>query len=122
MENVELRIMNSFRNYIIGVALMAAVPVMAQSGLTDMSNSQQAIMTNTPLGSVKWTGGFWADRFNVMSTTGIWSMWDTWNTPYETLDAMGLHGSNGFGDIEVVAGTAKGENHRRRVRDAWRYK
>ena len=44
--------MNSIRNYIIGVALMAAVPVMAQSGLTDMSNSQQAIMTNTPLGSV----------------------------------------------------------------------
>ena len=101
---------------------MAAVPVMAQSGLTDMSNSQQAIMTNTPLGSVKWTGGFWADRFNVMSTTGIWSMWDTWNTPYETLDAMGLHGSNGFRNFEVAAGTVKGKHHGPPFHDGDMYK
>ena len=114
--------MNSFRNYIIGVALMAAVPVMAQSGLTDMSNSQQAIMTNTPLGSVKWTGGFWADRFNVMSTTGIWSMWDTWNTPWETIDAMGLHGSNGFRNFEVAAGTVKGKHHGPPFHDGDMYK
>ncbi len=114
--------MNSFRNYIIGVALMAAVSVMAQSGLTDMSNSQQAIMTNTPLGSVKWTGGFWADRFNVMSTTGIWSMWDTWNTPWETIDAMGLHGSNGFRNFEVAAGTVKGKHHGPPFHDGDMYK
>ena len=114
--------MNSIRNYIIGVALMAAVPVMAQSGLTDMSNSQQAIMTNTPLGSVKWTGGFWADRFNVMSTTGIWSMWDTWNTPWETIDAMGLHGSNGFRNFEVAAGTVEGKHHGPPFHDGDMYK
>ena len=114
--------MNTFRHYILRVALMAAVPVMAQSGLTDMSNSQQAIMTNTPLGSVKWTGGFWADRFNVMSTTGIWSMWDTWNTPYETLDAMGLHGSNGFRNFEVAAGTVKGKHHGPPFHDGDMYK
>ena len=101
---------------------MAAVPVMAQSGLTDMSNSQQAIMTNTPLGSVKWTGGFWADRFNVMSTTGIWSMWDTWNTPWETIDAMGLHGSNGFRNFEVAAGTVKGKHHGPPFHDGDMYK
>ena len=114
--------MNTFRHYILGVALMAAVPVMAQSGLTDMSNSQQAIMTNTPLGSVKWTGGFWADRFNVMSTTGIWSMWDTWNTPWETIDAMGLHGSNGFRNFEVAAGTMKGKHHGPPFHDGDMYK
>ena len=96
--------------------------MMAQSGLTDMSNSQQAIMTNTPLGLVKWTGGFWADRFNVMSTTGIWSMWDTWNTPYETLDAMGLHGSNGFRNFEVAAGTVKGKHHGPPFHDGDMYK
>jgi DUF1680 family protein len=101
---------------------MAAVPLMAQSGLTDMSNSQQAIMTNTPLGSVKWTGGFWADRFNVMSTTGIWSMWDTWNTPWETIDAMGLHGSNGFRNFEVAAGTVKGKHHGPPFHDGDMYK
>ena len=110
------------KHYILGLALMAAVPVMAQSGLTDMSNSQQAIMTNTPLGSVKWTGGFWADRFNVMSTTGIWSMWDTWNTPWETIDALGLHGSNGFRNFEVAAGTVKGKHHGPPFHDGDMYK
>ena len=114
--------MITMKHYILGLALMATVPVMAQSGLTDMSNSQQAIMTNTPLGSVKWTGGFWADRFNVMSTTGIWSMWDTWNTPYETLDAMGLHGSNGFRNFEVAAGTVKGKHHGPPFHDGDMYK
>ena len=58
-------------------------------GLTDMSRSKQAIMQNTPMGSVRWTGGFWGDRFNVLSTHGIWDMWETWNTPYETLDENG---------------------------------
>ena len=115
--------MNTFRHYILGVVLMAAVPAMAQSGLTDMSRSQQAKMKpNTPLGSVKWTGGFWADRFNVMSTTGIWSMWDTWNTPYETIDAMGLHGSNGFRNFEVAAGTVKGKHHGPPFHDGDMYK
>ena len=114
--------MITMKHYILGLALMAAVPVMAQSGLTDMSNSQQAIMTNTPLGSVKWTGGFWADRFNVMSTTGIWSMWDTWNTPWETIDAMGLHGSNGFRNFEVAAGTVKGKHHGPPFHDGDMYK
>ncbi len=101
---------------------MAAVPAMAQSGLTDMSRSQQAKMKNTPLGAVRWTGGFWADRFNVMSTTGIWSMWDTWNTPWETIDAMGLHGSNGFRNFEVAAGTVKGKHHGPPFHDGDMYK
>ena len=114
--------MNIFRHYILGVVLMAAVPAMAQSGLTDMSRSQQAKMKNTPLGAVRWTGGFWADRFNVMSTTGIWSMWDTWNTPWETIDAMGLHGSNGFRNFEVAAGTVKGKHHGPPFHDGDMYK
>lgn len=114
--------MNTFRHYIFGVVLMAAVPAMAQSGLTDMSRSQQAKMKNTPLGAVRWTGGFWADRFNVMSTTGIWSMWDTWNTPWETIDTMGLHGSNGFRNFEVAAGTVKGKHHGPPFHDGDMYK
>ena len=101
---------------------MASASAMAQNGLTDMSRSQQAKMKNTPMGSVKWTGGFWGDRFNVMSTTGIWSMWDTWNTPWETIDAMGLHGSNGFRNFEVAAGTVKGKHHGPPFHDGDMYK
>ena len=76
-----------------------------------MSHSQQAKVHNLPMGATQWTGGFWADRFNVLSTTGIWSMWDTWNTPYETLDENGKHGSHGFQNFEVAAGTVKGKHH-----------
>ena len=91
-------------------------------GLTDMSNSKQAMMQNLPMGTVRWTGGFWADRFNVMSTTGIWSMWDTWNTPYETIDALGLHGSHGFANFQVAAGTIKGKHHGPPFHDGDMYK
>ena len=99
-----------------------ATTAMAQGGLTDMSHSQQAMMTNTPLGAVKWTGGFWGDRFNMLSTTGIWSMWDTWNTPWEIIDDMGLHGSNGFRNFEVAAGTVKGKHHGPPFHDGDMYK
>ena len=98
-----------------------AMNTMAQ-GLTDMSHSQQALMQNTPMGAVKWTGGFWGDRFNMLSTTGIWDMWDTWNTPYETIDALGLHGSHGFANFQVAAGTVKGKHHGPPFHDGDMYK
>ena len=91
-------------------------------GLTDMTNSRQARMKNTPLGAVKWTGGFWGDRFNMLSTTGIWDMWNTWNTPWEIIDDMGLHGSNGFRNFEVAAGTVKGKHHGPPFHDGDMYK
>ena len=98
-----------------------AMNTMAQ-GLTDMSHSQQALMQNTPMGTVKWTGGFWGDRFNMLSTTGIWDMWDTWNTPYETIDALELHGSHGFANFQVAAGTVKGKHHGPPFHDGDMYK
>ena len=79
-------------------------------------------MQSLPMGATQWTGGFWGDRFNVMSTTGIWSMWDTWNTPYETLDADGKHGSHGFRNFEVAAGTVKGKHHGPPFHDGDMYK
>ena len=91
-------------------------------GLTDMTHSREAVMHNLPLGATHWTGGFWGDRFNVLSTTGIWSMWDTWNTPYETIDALGLHGSHGFANFQVAAGTVKGKHHGPPFHDGDMYK
>ena len=79
-------------------------------------------MQNLPLGATHWTGGFWADRFNVMSTTGVWSMWDTWNTPWETLDENGKHGSHGFANFQVAAGTVKGKHHGPPFHDGDMYK
>lgn len=109
------------RKQIVAIMLCCTTAATAQ-GLTDMSNSRQARMKNTPMGAVKWTGGFWGDRFNMLSTTGIWDMWDTWNTPWETIDNMGLHGSNGFRNFEVAAGTMKGKHHGPPFHDGDMYK
>ena len=100
---------------------MATYTTTAQ-GLTDMSRSKQAVMQNTPIGTVRWTGGFWGERFNLLATTGIWSMWDTWNTPWETIDAEGKHGSHGFRNFEVAAGTVKGKHHGPPFHDGDMYK
>ena len=91
-------------------------------GLTDMSHSKQAQMQNLPMGATQWTGGFWGERFQLLSTTGIWSMWDTWNIPYETIDALGLHGSHGFANFQVAAGTVKGKHHGPPFHDGDMYK
>jgi DUF1680 family protein len=109
------------RKMIIAMMLCCTTAATAQ-GLTDMTNSRQARMKNTPLGAVKWTGGFWGDRFNMLSTTGIWDMWNTWNTPWEIIDDMGLHGSNGFRNFEVAAGTVKGKHHGPPFHDGDMYK
>ena len=102
---------------------IVSLTITAQAqGLTDMSHSKQAVMQNTPMGSVRWTGGFWGDRFNVLSTNGIWDMWETWNTPYETLDENGKHGSHGFRNFEVAAGTVKGKHHGPPFHDGDMYK
>lgn len=114
---------------IVLMAAAAMLPLASQAqksaqgaGLTDMSHSLMAATENTPMGAVRWTGGFWKDRFDVLSTTGIWNMWDTWNTPYETLDAEGNHGSHGFRNFEVAAGTVEGKHHGPPFHDGDMYK
>lgn len=66
-----------------------------------MSDSKHAVMVNTPVGAVKWTGGFWGERFDVYSGTSLQSMWETWSNP----DI-----SHGFRNFEIAAGTCDGEH------------
>ena len=116
---------------LIGLALVMNINAQAQKkketasqekGLVEMSISTEAKMKNTPLGAVKWTGGFWGDRFGILSQTTIWDMWDTWNTPWETLDKKGAHGSNGFRNFEVAAGSVQGKHHGPPFHDGDMYK
>jgi DUF1680 family protein len=75
---------------------------MAQSsGLMDMSQSKFSRMANTELGAVRWTGGFWKERFNVFKDTTIWSMWNTWKNP----DI-----SHGYRNFEIASGEMSGEH------------
>ncbi len=74
----------------------------AQSnGLTDMSQSRYAKMTNTGIDAVHWNNGFWGDRFNVFSHTSLQSMWKTWDTPEL---------SHGFRNFEIASGACQGEH------------
>ena len=74
--------------------------LMAQrNGLVDMGQSKFAKMTNTQLGAVKWTGGFWGERFNVFSRHSLQGMWNTWKNP----DV-----SHGFRNFEIAAGECEG--------------
>ncbi len=66
-----------------------------------MSKSKHSLMANTPVGAVKWTGGFWGERFNVYANTSLQSMWETWQNP----DV-----SHGFRNFEIAAGTCEGEH------------
>ena len=81
--------------------LTLSVPSANAQGLTDQSQSPYSRMHDVPLGQVRWTDGFWGERFQVFSQTSVSSMWDTWNNP----DI-----SHGFRNFEIAAGDAQGEH------------
>jgi len=102
---VFIKILRLMKKRIMAAMLMltaAATASAQQNGLTDMSRSKEARIVNTPLGAVKWTGGFWGERFEVLGGKGIQEMWNIWNDP----DL-----SHGFRNFEVAAGTVKGVHH-----------
>lgn len=88
-------------NAIVSCAAISLSAFAQGGGLTDMSESKHAVMVNIPIGSVKWTGGFWGERFDVYSGTSLQSMWETWANP----DV-----SHGFRNFEIAAGTCEGEH------------
>ena len=93
--------MNKKLGLLISGAAIALGMSAHDGGLTDTSHSKHAVMHNTPLGAVKWNGGFWGERFDVYSNKSLQSMWNTWNDP----DV-----SHGFRNFEVAAGTMPGEH------------
>lgn len=105
--------MNMTRKLIVAISMIGLTTTATAQGLTDMSRSREAKVHNLPMGATQWTGGFWGNRFAMLSTTGIWSMWDTWNTP----DV-----SHGFRNFEVAAGTVEGVHHGPPFHDGDMYK
>lgn len=91
------------KTLILALTLIAGCTAVSaqQKGLTDTSASKYAKMCGTDIGSVKWTNGFWADRFDVCKDTMILSMWNTWNNP----DI-----SHGFRNFEIASGACQGEH------------
>ena len=94
--------MKHLKHLLLIASVTTAATVYSQyNGLTDMSKSLYSKMANTDIGAVKWTDGFWGERFNVYSNTSVQSMWKTWNSPEI---------SHGFRNFEIAAGVCEGEH------------
>ena len=96
------------------VALLAvSTTAMAQkNGITDTGKSKFAVVSSTPVSAVKWTDGFWGERFGVFSGTSVQSMWETWKSDKG-------HGWNNF---LIAAGEKKGKRHGPPFHDGDMYK
>ncbi|MBR6320093.1 MAG: glycoside hydrolase family 127 protein [Prevotella sp.] len=92
--------------------LMASATAAAQGGVTNTSKCENARMTSIPLSAVQWTGGFWGERFGVLSKTSVQSMWQTWQSPQ----------GKGFNNFLVAAGEKQGEHHGPPFHDGDMYK
>ncbi len=72
-----------------------------QQGLMDTHKSPHTVMSNWGMDAVKWTNGFWADRFNVCKDTMLLNMWDIFNN---------VELSHAYRNFEIAAGYKSGEH------------
>ena len=105
--------MTQHRLIAVCLTMAATMAAMGQGrGLTDTSHSQHAVMNALPIDAVRWTGGFWGERFDVFSKTSVQSMWATWQS------AEG----KGFNNFLIASGEKKGEHHGPPFHDGDMYK
>ena len=105
--------MTHHRLIAVCLTMAATMTAMGQGrGLTDTSHSQHAVMNALPIDAVRWTGGFWGERFDVFSKTSVQSMWATWQS------AEG----KGFNNFLIASGEKKGEHHGPPFHDGDMYK
>ena len=88
-----------------------SLPLLAQ-GLTKTNDSKYAVSAGAPIDAVKWTGGFWGERFDVFSKKSVQSMWETWQSDR----------SHGFHNFLVASGEKKGKHHGPPFHDGDMYK
>jgi DUF1680 family protein len=70
-----------------------------EKGLMNTSHSNYVKMRNVDMEGMRWTKGFWAERFEVYKDTMILSMWKTLNNPEI---------SHAFRNFEIAAGEKEG--------------
>ncbi len=82
--------------------LIAGLSIRAQDkGLVNTSRSPYAKLGSIDISDMRWTAGFWADRFNVCAQAMVPHMMD--NYMNDTL-------SHGFANFEIAAGLKEGEH------------
>lgn len=93
--------------------LAVSTTAMAQkNGITDTGKSKFAVVSSTPVSAVKWTDGFWGERFGVFSGTSVQSMWETWKSDK----------GYGWNNFLIAAGEKKGKRHGPPFHDGDMYK
>ena len=97
---------------LLSCSLGLSLGISAQGGITNTALSNHAAMTAIPISSVRWTGGFWGDRFDVFSHTSVQSMWQTWQSKE----------GKGFNNFLIAAGEQQGEHHGPPFHDGDMYK
>ncbi|MFD2720628.1 glycoside hydrolase family 127 protein [Hymenobacter monticola] len=87
---------------ILGLGLaLAAVPAKAQQkALVNTSTSTHAKLSSVDMGSVQWTNGFWAERFDVCQKSMIPTMWALYHSDR----------NHAYKNFEIAAGLEKGEH------------
>jgi len=105
---------NRMRALVVAAALTAVVaPADAQQrGLTNTHKSRFAVVEQPAIDAVRWTGGFWGERFGVFGGTSVQSMWQTWQSKQ----------GKGFNNFLVAAGEQQGEHHGPPFHDGDMYK
>ncbi|RKR84319.1 hypothetical protein BDD43_4553 [Mucilaginibacter gracilis] len=87
---------------VLVVTITVQLQAMAQSkSLTNTSQSPYAKLQSVDMGNVKWTNGFWAERFKACRDSMIPHMWSVYT------DAKTGHATQNF---EIAAGLDTGEH------------
>lgn len=84
---------------LITVFLIVSTYASAQKGLLNTNASPYARLHSVEMGSVQWTKGFWAERFEVCKNTMVPHLWNTYH------DAELCHS---FKNFEIAAGLDTG--------------
>jgi DUF1680 family protein len=86
---------------LLALATAASAPVAAHNkGLVNTSASQYAKLGSVDMGSVSWTNGFWAERFDVCQKSMIPTMWALYHSDR----------NHAYKNFEIAAGLQKGEH------------
>jgi uncharacterized protein len=72
-----------------------------EKSLVNTSDSPHAKLGSVNLDAVKWTSGFWADRFNVCKDAMVPNIWQVYNDPQV---------SHAFRNFEIAAGLKEGKH------------
>lgn len=86
---------------LVGLVMFGMGVTAQEKALLNTSASRYAMLQSTDLSAVRWTDGFWGERFGVFQDTVILNMWNVLNNP----DLC-----HAYRNLEIAAGEKEGEH------------